>query len=224
MGSFIVTHHIFACELCRYCRAPPQLEQLLVGSLLRATGLGGGHYHPPHSDTVTLGGGTTLGRGEVELFIGAKNPGEKSKSSEKPTNGDKTNNKHTTGAHTDFQENFTIQLSGVKRWTLRRGRVRHPLRATTPHYCREASVIENQLKIARLSCMAGDASKDVTGNYGFEYNDNNAYGPEQVVTLYPGDVLYFPSGMWHTGKMLIFAFKQAFTLDLTTVLLHSQNY
>jgi len=51
-----------------YCRAPPILEKHLVSSLLQATGLGGGHY-APHSETVTLGGNTTLGRGEVELFI-----------------------------------------------------------------------------------------------------------------------------------------------------------
>ena len=177
-----------------YCRAPPILEQLLVKSLLRSTGLGAGHYHPPHSETVTLGGGTTLGRGEVELFIGAKQ-------SEQSTNGTKETKKHTTGAHTDFQENFTIQLSGVKQWTLRRGRVRHPLRATTPHYCRDATVIENQLKVGRL-CMAGEDTAANKGNYGFEYNDNNAYGPEETITLHPGDVLYFPSGMWHTVKTI----------------------
>ena len=84
--------------------------------------MGGGHYHPPHGETVTLGGNTTLGRGEVELFISAAAPPATSKE----------HGKHTTGWHTDFQENFTIQLSGIKRWTLRRGRVRHPLRATTP--------------------------------------------------------------------------------------------
>lgn len=105
-----------------YCRAPPLLEQHLVGNVLRATGLGGGHYHPPHGETVTLGGNTTLGRGEVELFISAAASPDTSKE----------RGKHTTGWHTDFQENFTIQLSGIKRWTLRRGRIRHPLRATTP--------------------------------------------------------------------------------------------
>jgi len=176
-----------------YCRAPPALEQLLVGSLLRATGLGSGQYHPPHADVVTIGGGTTLGRGEVELFISTS-----SSSSTSKENG--SSKKHLTGWHTDFQENFTIQLSGVKRWTLRRGRVRHPLRGTTPHYAREASVIENQLKVARLSCMSGTGCDSDTENnnpYGFEYGENNAYGPEMTVTLYPGDCLYFPSGMWH---------------------------
>jgi hypothetical protein len=173
-----------------YCRAPPLLEQLLVGSLLRSTGLGGGHYHPPHSETTTIGGNTTLGRGEVELFIGAKSP------IEKPVNGSDETRQHITGAHTDFQENFTIQLSGIKQWTLRRSRVRHPLRATTPHYCREATVVENQLKVNRLCCMHGDGE----GAYGFDYEGNNTDGAEQTITLYPGDVLYFPSGMWHTGE------------------------
>lgn len=102
----------------------------------------------------------------------------------------------------NFQENFTIQLSGVKQWTLRRGRVRHPMRGTTPHYCREASVVENQLKIARLSCMGGNGSLENSGSYGFEYNDNNTDGPEQTITLYPGDCFYFPSGMWHCVKTI----------------------
>ena len=176
-----------------YCRAPPALEQLLVSSLLRATGLGGGHYHPPHADVVTIGGGTTLGRGEVELFISTSSLSSKCKD-----NGS-VKKSHLTGWHTDFQENFTIQLSGVKRWTLRRGRVRHPLRGTTPHYAREGSVIENQLKVARLSCMSGASSTSDTrsSTYGFEYGENNADGPEMTITLHPGDCFYFPSGMWH---------------------------
>ncbi len=173
-----------------YCRAPPALEQLLVASLLRSTGLGGGHYHPPHADVVTIGGGTTLGRGEVELFISTSS--SSSSSSEFKDNGSVS---HLTGWHTDFQENFTIQLSGVKKWTLRRGRVRHPLRGTTPHYAREGSVIENQLKVARLSCMSSCDSD--TSAYGFEYGENNSYGPEMSITLHPGDCFYFPSGMWH---------------------------
>jgi len=161
----------------------------------------------------------------VELFIGAgaasrnSNHGSSSSgsSSKKCTMGDSTADdngvgtdgdkakKHNTGWHTDFQENFTIQLSGIKRWTLRRGRVRHPLRGTTPHYARDASVVENQLKVARLSCLGGNSSTEATaspegifnGSYGFEYGENNAHGPEQTITLHPGDVLYFPSGMWH---------------------------
>jgi len=77
----------------------------------------------------------------------------------------------------------------------------HPLRATTPHYARDASVVENQLKVARLSCLGGNATSN-ENSYGFEYNDNNAVGEEQVVTLYPGDCFYFPSGMWHTVETI----------------------
>ena len=65
--------------------------------------------------------------------------------------------------------------------------------------------------MARLSCLGGNNTTDTphdeeattaskpnfNGSYGFEYGKNNAYGPEQTVTLYPGDVLYFSSGMWH---------------------------
>ena len=176
-----------------YCRAPPPLERSLVSSLLRATGMGGGHYHPPHGEAVTLGGPSrTLGRGEVELFVGP--PGGRTGAGPAP--------RHVTGWHTDFQENFTVQLSGVKRWTLRRGRVPSPLRATTPHYAREAGVVENQLKVARMSCGGGGGAGAGAGGYdgphGFECGEDNAHGPEQAVTLHPGDVLYFPSGMWHT--------------------------
>lgn len=93
-----------------YCRAPPELEQLLVGNLLRQTGLGGGQYHPPHDpEMVSLGGNTTLGRGEVELFIGADSGSDiGTKPCTKFVNNsgaDAKNNptKHITGWHTDFQ-------------------------------------------------------------------------------------------------------------------------
>ena len=207
-----------------YCRAPPELEILLVSSLLRSTGLGGGHYKSPHGENATLGGmSTTLGRGEVELFVGTTSPTSSCTSTALSSNDDsidacsedaassnQTNKKrsrssssnsskrHATGWHTDFQENFTIQLSGVKRWTLRRGRVKHPLRGTTPHFVRDVGVVEDQLKASRLSCPSSEKNSSCySGEYGFEYNDSNAYGPEQTVTLHPGDVLYFPAGMWH---------------------------
>ncbi|EJK48576.1 hypothetical protein THAOC_32612, partial [Thalassiosira oceanica] len=85
-------------------------------------------------------------------------------------------------------------------------RVSSPLRATTPHYAREASVVENQLKVARMSCGGGgdggggkgEGGPRYGGPHGFECGEDNALGPEQTVTLHPGDVLYFPSGMWHT--------------------------
>jgi hypothetical protein len=145
-----------------YCRAPPSVEQHLVSSLLTDTGLGCGQYDPSGESM------TKLGRGEVEVFISTKN--------------------HTTGWHTDFQENFTLQLSGIKRWVLHKGSVRHPLRGCTPHYASPSSV-EPQLKAARLADPNFQFRHPVAGV--------NAVGEPDTVTLKPGDVLYFPAGMWH---------------------------
>jgi hypothetical protein len=50
--------------------------------------------------------------------------------------------------------------------------------------------------------MGGNGSLENSGSYGFEYNDNNTDGPEQTITLYPGDCFYFPSGMWHCVKTI----------------------
>lgn len=149
-----------------YCRAPPELEQPLVSQMLRDTGMGCGQYDP--SDEKT-----TLARGEVETFIGTTN--------------------HFTNWHTDFQENFTIQLSGRKKWTLKQGSVKHPLRGTTPHYRSTPDVIENQIKAARLS------------NHDYEYGmilDSNSFGDEVEIIMEPGDILYFPAGMWHKVETL----------------------
>ena len=44
---------------------------------------------------------------------------------------------HTTDWHFDFMENFTLQLSGSKRWRLKRGDVAHPVRGCTPMWRRK---------------------------------------------------------------------------------------
>lgn len=41
---------------------------------------------------------------------------------------------HTTEWHNDFQENFTLQLQGRKRWWFRRGAIVMPIRGLAPHY------------------------------------------------------------------------------------------
>lgn len=104
------------------------------------------------------------GRGEVEIFQGTS--------------------QHTTDWHFDFQENFTFQLSGTKRWSLQHSTVRHPLRGCTPHY-QSSDVVESQLLAGRLS----DPS--------FQYGHTSTRGGVEEVTLSPGDFLYFPAGMWH---------------------------
>ena len=145
-----------------YCRAPPKVEQNLVSSLLRCTGLGCGQYDPSGDSYLALG------RGEVETFMS--------------TNG------HVTDWHYDFQENFTIQLSGVKRWSLMQGTIDDPLRGCTPHYD-SPEAVESQLKSAYLydrKFVFGKPNPPLT-----------ARGEVETVLVKPGDVLYFPAGMWH---------------------------
>ena len=145
-----------------YCRAPPELEQPLVSCLLRDTGLGCGQYDPTAEKM------TVMGRGEVEVFAASKAG-------------------NFTDWHTDFQENFTIQLSGQKRWTIKQGLATHPLRGCTPHY-RSPDAVEGQLKSARLSASQFEFAQP---------NETNSFGDKTTVLLKPGDVFYFPAGMWH---------------------------
>lgn len=157
-------HALHLAGHATYCRASPDVEQPLVASMLRGTGLGCGQYDPSGTKV------TTLGRGEVEVFIG--------------TDG------HYTNWHTDFQENFTLQLSGVKRWRLKQGTVKHPISGCTPHYA-SPETVEFQLKTARLS------NPDFQFGWPTEEMLNNSIGDVKDVVMKPGDMLYFPAGMWH---------------------------
>ena len=162
-----------------YCRAPPELEQPLVFNMLKDTGIGCGQYETFNDDDNNQSFMTSLktksmGRGEVETFIGTKD--------------------HITDWHIDFQENFTIQLSGSKKWYLKQSTLKHPLRGVTPHYKSTKDVIENQLLSSKLS----------TPNFVFGKQDvsSNAFGDEVEVVMNPGDILYFPAGMWHKVETL----------------------
>jgi Cupin superfamily protein len=174
-----------------YCRAPPAVEQPLVAALLQETGLGFGQY-----DTTS---GQSWGRGEVEIFCSGQSiPMTANEQHPVQPNGSvpASSKASTTGWHYDFQENFTIQLSGVKEWKLQRSTVKHPLRACTPHYA-APSVVENQLQAARLAdpnfCFGRHAESEDHG----PDRPYNTIGPVETVQLFPGDVLYFPAGMWH---------------------------
>ncbi|GMH54383.1 hypothetical protein TrRE_jg7756, partial [Triparma retinervis] len=142
-----------------YCRASPLVEQSLVSSFVSNLGLGCGRYDPE--------GGEGWGRGEVEVFCGTKG--------------------HFTDWHFDFQNNFTIQLSGSKKWNFREGEVPHPIRGATPHY-KARGAVEGQLKAARLS----DTS--------FQFSPPSE--PTSTITMNPGDFMYFPAGMWHSVETL----------------------
>jgi hypothetical protein len=145
-----------------YCRAPSNVEQSLVASLLKATGLGCGQYDPSGESVISMG------RGEVETFISTEG--------------------HVTNWHYDFQENFTIQLSGIKRWTIQSGTIQDPIRGCTPHYAAPEAV-ESQLKAAHLF--------DKKFSFGYPVLGLTATGQKATIDVKPGDVFYFPAGMWH---------------------------
>lgn len=93
---------------------------------------------------------------------------------------------HVTEFHADFQENFTIQLTGSKEWIFRDSTATHPLRGCTPHFNdeKERDVVEQQLKVLRLGDENFSASQVQSGS-------------SSSVVLRPGDVLYHPAGLWH---------------------------
>ena len=101
-------------------------------------------------------------KGEIEVFCSRKG--------------------HYTPFHTDFQDNFTIQLSGKKTWIFNEQLSARPLRGWTPHY-RDRSAEEAQRKVHAVH-MDDPKRRDVP-----EDGDR--------VTLCAGDVLYHPPGVWH---------------------------
>jgi len=110
-------------------------------------------------------------RGEVEVFLASKN------SKRTPT-------------HTDFQENFTMQLRGKKTWRVHLGDVLNPLRAKSPHFANTPmNVVETQL-LASQAC-GGSSLIDPPADDVSKWAE---------VELDEGDVLYHPPGIWHNVK------------------------
>ncbi len=106
-----------------YCRAPAVLEQVVVKPLLKELGYGISPDANPLSDRHS--------RGEIETFFSKAG--------------------HVTDTHTDFQENFTVQLSGIKKWTFRRSTFAHPLRGCTPHFGKVQNLDVNETQLKALS-------------------------------------------------------------------------
>jgi len=105
-------------------------------------------------------------RGETETFIARRS--------------------HRTDWHTDFQENFTIQLLGSRRWFFKRQPgPGAPLRGLSQHYS-TLEVYEDQMKVAR------DANEAVEYSPAADF-----FADAEEVVLHAGDVLYHPAGIWH---------------------------
>jgi hypothetical protein len=88
-----------------------------------------------------------------------------------------------TDFHTDFQENFSIQLQGSKKWKLCKSGVEHPLSGFTPHYANSGN-LEQQLKMLNL-------------DQPFQYDRDEIVRWADEVQIDAGDILYHPAGIWH---------------------------
>ena len=138
------------------CRAPNELEQFLVGELTKDLGLNfAGYFISQNSEMDQL-------QGEIETFFSKKG--------------------HVTDYHFDFQENFTLQLKGKKKWTVHPSYINDPLRGYTPHF-KDHDTFEQQMKLHKLQ------------NPNFDNEVDKLKGYE--IILEPGDVLYHPSGLYH---------------------------
>lgn len=98
-----------------------------------------------------------------------------------------------------LKENFTFQLSGTKKWTLKRSNVTTPVRGYQPHF----NLKENE----RLQQIM---------TYKMQTRNLGAENPEFEVTLNPGDIFYFPSGMWHKVDAMSDSISINLSLDTTS--------
>ena len=160
----LTLHHLGASL---YFRAPDDVAHTLIDGFAR--------HLTPHFAAVYSGGNKRNDdpdrRAEVETF--ASRAG------------------HITDWHWDYMHNFTIQLSGQKRWSFRRPEYNHPIRGCTPHYT-DTSTRELQLKLH---------TQHITPNQ-CEPPKSVLEDAINAVTLCAGDVLYHPAGAWHRVECL----------------------
>ena len=197
--SFLLVLYSVALKLFQaghslYCRAPTSLESKLVPNLLSSCKFG---------INTKFCENDKYSRGEIETFYSS--PG------------------HVTDDHTDFQENFTIQLQGVKKWTFSQSSLTHPLRGCAPHFSAAGleDVVEQQLKVHKLTNprfradefrQKEESSATSKGKskkrqreeetVGSNINNSSNADNECSVILHPGDVLYHPAGIWHRVECL----------------------
>ena len=116
-----------------------------------------------------------------------------------------------TDFHMDFQENFTYQLKGSKKWRLRTERgMQSPVMGFSPHYA-QSSNLEAQAKV--IKCYNGV-------NIGAKYNKTRLAQESTTVTLQEGDIMYHPAGIWHSVESITdsisinFSMRQVRSADL----------
>ena len=102
-----------------------------------------------------------------------------------------------TDYHIDFQENFSIQLKGSKKWKVWKSGITSPLVGFTPHYNKTGN-LEHQMKMIRMELP-------------FNYDKQELESIVDEIELNPGDVFYHPAGIWHSVEWL----DDSFTINLS---------
>ena len=80
--------------------------------------------------------------------------------------------------HTAFQENFTIQLSGCKKWTFKDSSLVAPIRGCAPHFNANnmENIVEQQLKVHKCTNKhfhVSEFQKNNNANSNSNNNNNN---------------------------------------------------
>lgn len=102
-----------------------------------------------------------------------------------------------TDFHIDFQENFSIQFRGSKKWKLLKSGLKSPLAGFTPHY-KKSGNLEHQMKLISLQTP-------------IDYDKNHIEDNCISVQLDEGDILYHPAGIWHAVECI----EDSFTINLS---------
>ena len=106
-----------------YFSADVDFRDKYCQNLCHQIGYDFGGYFPGSSTAQSLGDTT----GEIEIFLSRKG--------------------NYTDFHIDFQQNFTLQLKGSKKWRLLvEPGMEDPVRGFTPHYENAGVLLENQSK------------------------------------------------------------------------------
>lgn len=96
--------------------------------------------------------------------------------------------KHVTPWHWDAQENFTVQLTGTKRWSVRAADIPHVLTNLHPSSSNQNGKRED-MKVHR-TCTNNEITQPIEGYWGPEHG-------VYTFLLRPGSVMYLPAGIWH---------------------------
>jgi Cupin-like domain len=103
--------------------------------------------------------------------------------------------KHVTPWHFDNQDNFTLQIKGTKRWSIKPGGLEEPLTNLHPKSSNASSLQSDRRLHSFCSSSSIEQSTNEAIFHGGQYIPLSS--DVSTVVLRPGSFLYIPSGYWH---------------------------